>query len=256
MFVLMCVPLTRDRSRNPLAPLRFARGLPNRSLRFWAESGAGSDPPPIVRSTAPESELMFGLISVVRGRSQPAPAARMIPAGRLRTRLRQVQAAAGDGFGRRMVLDADEGIEAPLTEVVFDLGDQLPDVGEPEGLRRAGGGLVRPLDAGGNHNGAPLCQERTGAGVRGRRPRSATCSGSGARGRGFRRGASPPSPAPVFNTGYAGLASSSLPARALLPAAVALVTTVTRAHGGTAVVMPRAPVPHLRSRPGTRPTAP
>ena len=51
----MRVPLTRDRARNPLAPLRFGRMLPNRSLRFWAESGAGSDPPPIVRSTAPES---------------------------------------------------------------------------------------------------------------------------------------------------------------------------------------------------------
>ena len=66
-----------------------------------------------------------------------------------------------------MVLDADEGIEASLTEVVFDLVDQLSDVGEPEGLRRAGGGLVRPPDAGGNHNGAPLRQERTGPGVRG-----------------------------------------------------------------------------------------
>ena len=85
--VLMFVPLTRDRSRNRLAPLRFGRILPNWRLRFWAESGAGSDPPSIVRSTAPESELMFGLTSVVRGRSQPAPAARWIPAGRLRTRL-------------------------------------------------------------------------------------------------------------------------------------------------------------------------
>ena len=83
MFVLMRVPLTRGRSRNPLAPLRFGRALPNRSLRFWAQSGAGSDPPPIVRSTAPESALMRVLISVVRGRSQPAPAARSIPAGRL-----------------------------------------------------------------------------------------------------------------------------------------------------------------------------
>ena len=32
-------------SRNSVAPLRFARMLPNRSLRFWAESEAGSDPP-------------------------------------------------------------------------------------------------------------------------------------------------------------------------------------------------------------------
>ena len=34
----------RDRSRNPLVPLRFARILPNRTLRLWAERGAGSDP--------------------------------------------------------------------------------------------------------------------------------------------------------------------------------------------------------------------
>ena len=171
MFVLMCVPLTRDRSRNPLAPLRFARGLPNRSLRFWAESGAGSDPPPIVRSTAPESALMRVLICGVRGRSQPAPAARMIPAGRLRTRLRQVQAATGDGSGRRVVLDADTGIEPPLTEAAHLLVARLHGIEEPVGLRRVEGGLVRPRDAGGDHNGAPLRPERTAAGVRGRRPR-------------------------------------------------------------------------------------
>ena len=88
---------------------------------------------------------------MVRGRSQPAP-------------------AAGDVFGRRVALDADTGIEPPFTEAAHDLGG-LPGVGEPEGLRRAEGGLVRPQDAGGDHNGAPLRQERTGAGVRGRRPR-------------------------------------------------------------------------------------
>ena len=41
------LPLPRSRhraSRNPLALLRFARILPNRTLRSWAESGAGSDP--------------------------------------------------------------------------------------------------------------------------------------------------------------------------------------------------------------------
>ena len=102
--VLMRVPLTRDRARNPVAPLRFARILPNRSLRFWAESGAGSDPPLIKRSTAPESELMFVLISVVRGRSQPAPAARCIPAGRPQTRLRggwRPAASATSAMARR-----------------------------------------------------------------------------------------------------------------------------------------------------------
>ena len=80
--VLMRVPITRERPRHLLAPLPFGRILPNPALRFWAESGAGSDPPPIVRSTAPESEPMLVLISVVRGRSQPAPTVRVIPAGR------------------------------------------------------------------------------------------------------------------------------------------------------------------------------
>ena len=80
--VLMRVPLTRERSRNPLAPLHFGRILPNPTLRFWAESGAGSDPPSDLRSTAPESGLMQALLLRVRGRSQPAPAARLIPAGR------------------------------------------------------------------------------------------------------------------------------------------------------------------------------
>ena len=82
----------------------------------------------------------------------------------------RVEAATGDVSGRRMVLDADEDIEPPLTEAALDLVGQLPDVGEPEGLPRAAGGLVRPRDSGGDHNGAPLRQERTGAGVRGRRP--------------------------------------------------------------------------------------
>ena len=111
------------------------------------------------------------LVSVVRGRSQPAPAARCIPAGRLRTRLRQVQAATGDVSGRRVVLDADTGSEPPLTEAAHVLVARLHGIGEPVGLRRVEGGLVRPQDVGGDHNGAPLRQEHTGAGVRGRRPR-------------------------------------------------------------------------------------
>ena len=84
-----------------------------------------------------------------------------------------------------MVLDADEGVEPRLPEAVLDCVGPLPDVGEPGAVRRADGGLVGPWDAG-DHNGAPLRQERAGAGVR--------CARSGARDRGFRRGAAPPSP--------------------------------------------------------------
>ena len=81
---LLPLPRSRHRaSRNPLALLRFARILPNRTLRFWAESGAGSDPPFSSGSTAPQSGLMQALLLPVGGRSQLAPAAQTIPAGRL-----------------------------------------------------------------------------------------------------------------------------------------------------------------------------
>ena len=63
---------------------------------------------------------------------------------------------AGEISGRREVLNADQGIEPPLIEVVFDLGGQPPDVGELVGLRRADGGQLRVRDARGDHNGAPL----------------------------------------------------------------------------------------------------
>ena len=84
---------------------------------------------------------------------------------------RRVEEAAGDGSGRRVVLDADEGIEPPLTEAAHDLVARRQGIGEPVGLRLAEGGLVRPRDAGGDHNGAPLSRDRTRVGVRGRCPR-------------------------------------------------------------------------------------
>ena len=54
-----------------------------------------------------------------------------------------------------------------LQEIDWPGRDEL-DRG-PEGRRRAGGGLVGPWDAG-DHNGAPLPQERAGAGVGGCAP--------------------------------------------------------------------------------------
>ena len=124
---------------------------------------------------------------------------------------RRVEEAVGDVSGRRVVLAADTGIEPPLTEAAHDLVARLQGIGEPVGLPLAEGGLARPRDAGGDHNGAPLSRERIRAGVRGRRPRFARCSRSGARGRGFRRGASPPSPEPKCLTlgmlAYAQVAS-------------------------------------------------
>ena len=105
---------------------------------------------------------------------------------------RRVKGAGGDG--RRVVLEADAGMEPPLTEAAHGDAARLRGHLEPEGHRLAEGGLLRPCDLGGDHNGAPLRQARTGAGVRGRRPRSASCSGGGARGRGFEGGRSIPSP--------------------------------------------------------------
>ena len=200
----------------------LAVAIPRRRRCYsGSRCGAASDPPFLVEKLPRGGVVLVALSSRAEGRLQPAPAAPSIPAGRPRTR------------PGRVVLDADEGIEPPLPEAALDLVGQLPDVGEPEGLRRAEGGLLRPRDAG-DHNGAPLRQERTGAGVRGRRPRpsvapAAAREAGGSEG-GRRPGRRPPRQSPVFNTGYAGL-----------PAKVALVTAVSRAHGGVAVVMPATP---------------
>ena len=69
------------------------------ALDGQARRGPGPRPPSPAAAT-------LGLSCGVRGRSQPAPAARFIPAGRLPTRPRRVEAAAGDVDGRRVVLDA------------------------------------------------------------------------------------------------------------------------------------------------------
>ena len=156
---------------------------------------------------------------------------------------RRVEEAAGDGSGRRVVLAADTGIEPPLTEAAHDLVARLQGVGEPVGLRLAEGGLARPQDAGGDHNGAPLSRERTHAGVRGRRPRPPVAPAAAREAGGPKGGAASPRQSQCTHIGSAGL-----------PAVVALVTAVTRAHGGAAVVMP--PPPRRRSRPGTWPIVP
>ena len=107
-----------------------------------------------------------------------------------------MEPAAGDVSGRRLVLNADEGIEPLLLEAADDLVGQLPDVGEPEGFCRADGELVRRREVGGDHNGAPLRQERTGAGVRGLRPRPSVAPAAARETGGSDRGTAPPSPAP------------------------------------------------------------
>ena len=110
-----------------------------------------------------------------------------------------------DAPGRRTVLDADEGIEPPLPEAADDLIGPLPDAGDPEGVRLAEGDPVRRREVGGDHNGAPLRQERTGAGVRGQRPRPSGAPAAARKAGGSKGGAASPRHSPVFNTGYAGL---------------------------------------------------
>ena len=73
-------------------------------------------------------------------------------------------------------------------------------------------------------------------------PPSARCYRSGARRQGFEGGAASPRQSQGTHIGSAGS-----------PAAVVLVAGATRAHAGAAVVMPRAPLPHSRSQPGTWP---
>lgn len=68
----------------------------------------------------------------------------------------RVDAAAGDASDRRGILDADECIEPPSTEAALELIGQFSDLGEPEGLRRAG----RP--ALGTRLGDPDLEEASG----------------------------------------------------------------------------------------------
>ena len=111
----------------------------------------------------------------------------------------RVEAAVGQVAGRRVVLDADLDGDPGLSEGAHGLVGRLPDLGEPEGLRRAAGGPVRPRDAG-DHNGAPLLGERAPVrGVRGLapvRPLLRQRRGS----RGFEGGRSLPSPEPSVRT--------------------------------------------------------
>ena len=181
----LLLPPLRSRhraSRNPLASLRFARLLPNRRLRSWAESGAGSDPPPNVRSMAPQSGLMQALSCGVRGRPQPAPATRSIPAGRLVA----PPAAAPHGGSQ----------------------DLRRRPGPRRRRRRASAAWSKATCSAGVRSAATTavrrCSLRARCGGSGAAPPSVRCFGSGARGRGFEGGRSIPSPAKCVHTGYAG----------------------------------------------------
>ena len=105
--------------------------------------------------------------------------------------------AACDVSDGGAVLHAEERAEPPLARAGHDLVDRLHGVEEPVRLLRAEGGMLRPRDPGDDQNGASLRQERTGAGVRGRRSvgplltyRRETP--------GVRRGRNIPSPAPMW----------------------------------------------------------
>ena len=63
--------------------------------------------------------------------------------------------AACDASDGGAFLHADEGIQPQAAGAAPDLVAPLHGVGVPVGLRLAEGGLLRPRDAGGDHNGAP-----------------------------------------------------------------------------------------------------
>ena len=104
-------------SRIPMGPLRFVRMLPNRTLRVWAESRAGSDPPPIYGSTAPPPAacnagcLMFGVAPSPRRRRASIPAGRpqTRPCGGWRRRPVTSRPPRGPRCGRRHRATADRG---------------------------------------------------------------------------------------------------------------------------------------------------
>ena len=187
-------------SRMPLAPLRFGRILPNRSLALGGEWGW--ERPPSDRAIYSPGVRTYARTYFRGSRSLPARACgAMYPCGKASNPpARWVEEAASDGAGRRVVLAADTGIEPPLTEAAHDLVARLQGVGEPEGLHRPKGGLVRPRDAGGDHNGGPLSRERTGAGVRGRRPRPPAVPAAARDAGGSKGGAASPRQSTVSNT--------------------------------------------------------
>ena len=67
----------------PVGPVAVRAPAGESTLRFWAWSRSGSDPPPNGRSASQRPGACKRRLSHGRGRSQPAPAARLIPAGRL-----------------------------------------------------------------------------------------------------------------------------------------------------------------------------
>ena len=208
--------------------------------RCMSGSGSGLGATPLFLSkNCPVMECSSHSPPGAGGRSQPAPTARLIPAGRL-----PAPPAAGPGGGR-WGLRRRRGPRSGRAEVGRQLADAadglvgpLPGVGEPEGLRRlVEGDLLRLDEVGGDHSGAPLRRARTGAGVRGLPPRSSVAPAAAREAGGSKGGAASPRQSQCLTLGRLAYAQVGLPPLALLPVVVALVTTVTKAHGGVAVVM-------------------
>jgi len=99
-------------------------------------------------------------------------------------------AAAGQFSGRRVFPDADLSGDPGLSEGAHGLVGRLPDLREPEGLRRAVGGPVRPRDAG-DHTVRRCSVSARRCGASGGLPPCVRCSAA-AREPGVRRGAQHP----------------------------------------------------------------
>ncbi len=106
---LLRLPVGHD----PVLPVALA-------LRRPCHSGSGSGlqaTPPFVAKNGPVVECLSHSPPRAGGRLQPAPAARVIPAGRLPARLRRVQAEAGGGSvgGAVLVGEARRSGDSPRT---------------------------------------------------------------------------------------------------------------------------------------------
>ena len=193
----------RDRSRKPLAPLRFVGRLPNRRTPPWGVGRGWERPPSDPRIYSPESRR-FIRRSIRGSGSLPARACgASIPAGR-----RPAPPAAGPG-GVRRSLRRRRGPRRGRRRVGRQLADGAhgpwalcPAVGEPEGFRGlVEGDLLRQGEVGGDHSGAPLRRARTGAGVRGLRPRPSGAPAAAREAGGSRGGAASPRQPIVYTMG-------------------------------------------------------
>ena len=143
----------------------------------------------------PGSGVLVALSSRAGGRSRRRHGRPMIPAGRLTgparggSRRRPATSPAAARFSLRAKVSSDSS-RTPLTTSLA----RSTALGSRWACAAPKAGLLRPRDAGGDHDAAPLRRERTGAGVRGRRPRPPGATAAARDAGGSKGGAASPRP--------------------------------------------------------------